>query len=106
LQSENFGEMRDRAKSKNRKARQQIEEQIDTELEAQMEALPRPRVSQLWPVLLTVFTVMSIITAPQKLKRTMEEKEERRRQEEEEARRIREEESRDRLLSKDTRGRE
>ncbi|XP_056008363.1 dnaJ homolog subfamily C member 1-like [Ostrea edulis] len=90
--SENFGEMRDRAKSKNRKARQQIEEQIDTLLEAQMEAVPRPRVSQLWPIILTVFTVMSIITAPQKLKKRMEEKEERRKREEEEARRILEEE--------------
>lgn len=101
LQSENFGEMRDRAKSKNRKARQQIEEQIDTLLEAQMEAVPRPRVSQLWPIILTVFTVMSIITAPQKLKKRMEEKEERRKREEEEARRILEEESNDKSMSLD-----
>lgn len=90
--SENFGEMRERARSKNRKARQQLEEQIDTLLEAEMEAVPRPRLSKLWPIQLVIFLVMSVLNAPQNIRRRMEEKEERRRQEEEEKKRMEEEE--------------
>lgn len=95
LQSENFGEMRERARSKNRKARQQLEEQIDTLLEAEMEAVPRPRLSKLWPIQLVIFLVMSVLNAPQNIRRRMEEKEEMRRQEEEEQKRMEEEESKD-----------
>lgn len=97
LQSENFGEMRERARSKNRKARQQLEEQIDTLLEAEMEAVPRPRLSKLWPIQLVIFLVMSVLNAPQNIRRRMEEKEEMRRQEEEEQKRMEEEESKDYL---------
>lgn len=99
LQSENFGEMRERARSKNRKARQQLEEQIDTLLEAEMEAVPRPRLSKLWPIRLVIFLVMSVLNAPQNIRRRMEEKEERRRQEEEEKKRMEEEESKDYFIS-------
>lgn len=95
LQSENFGEMRERARSKNRKARQQLEEQIDTLLEAEMEAVPRPRLSKLWPIQLVIFLVMSVLNTPQNIRRRMEEKEEMRRQEEEEQKRMEEEESKD-----------
>lgn len=98
LQSENFGEMRERARSKNRKARQQLEEQIDTLLEAEMEAVPRPRLSKLWPIQLVIFLVMSVLNAPQNIRRRMEEKEEMRRQEEEEQKRMEEEESKDYYL--------
>lgn len=97
LQSENFGEMRERARSKNRKARQQLEEQIDTLLEAEMEAVPRPRLSKLWPIQLVIFLVMSVLNAPQNIRRRVEEKEEMRRQEEEEQKRMEEEESKDYL---------
>lgn len=97
LQSENFGEMRERARSKNRKARQQLEEQIDTLLEAEMEAVPRPRLSKLWPIQLVIFLVTSVLNAPQNIRRRMEEKEEMRRQEEEEQKRMEEEESKDYL---------
>ncbi|XP_062600149.1 dnaJ homolog subfamily C member 1-like [Saccostrea cucullata] len=90
--SENFGEMREKAKSKNRKARQQLEDQIDTLLEAKLDAVPRPRVSQLWPVVLAIFTVISVINIPKNIKKRREEREEMRRQEEEEARRREEEE--------------
>lgn len=99
LQSENFGEMRERARSKNRKARQQLEEQIDTLLEAEMEAVPRPCLSKLWPIRLVIFLVMSVLNAPQNIRRRMEEKEERRRQEEEEKKRMEEEESKDYFIS-------
>lgn len=98
LQSENFGEMRERARSKNRKARQQLEEQIDTLLEAEMEAVPRPQLSKLWPIRLILFLVASVFNAPQNIRRRMEEKEERRRQEEEERKRMEEEESTDYLF--------
>ena len=85
--------MREKARSKNRKARQQLEEQIDTLLEAEMEAVPRPQVLKLWPIQLVLALVLSVLNVPQAVRRKMEEKEERRRLEEEEKKRMEEEES-------------
>ena len=85
--------MREKARSKNRKARQQLEEQIDTLLEAEMEAVPRPQVLKLWPIQLVLALVLSVLNVPQAVRRKMEEKEEKRRLEEEEKKRMEEEES-------------
>ncbi|XP_033762603.1 dnaJ homolog subfamily C member 1-like isoform X2 [Pecten maximus] len=60
---------RKKIEKKLRKNKQELEDQFD-ELQEEMDSLPRPKVSDLWPIRLTKWTVQSTINLPTTVRET------------------------------------
>ncbi|XP_069110655.1 dnaJ homolog subfamily C member 1-like isoform X1 [Argopecten irradians] len=60
---------RKKIEKKLRKNKQELEDQFD-ELKDEMDSLPRPKVSDLWPIKLTKWTVQSVLDLPNTIRET------------------------------------
>ncbi|XP_052094861.1 uncharacterized protein F54F2.9-like [Mytilus californianus] len=70
--SENFTDRLKKMESKNRKIRGKLEDQIEEEMEIALQLVPRPTMSKLWPVRLTLAIINLVRISPTLIKQLVE----------------------------------
>ncbi|CAG2193119.1 DNAJC1 [Mytilus edulis] len=70
--SENFTDRMKKMESKNRKIRGKLEDQIEEEMELALQLVPRPTLSKLWPVRLTLAIINLIRISPSLVRQLVE----------------------------------